>query len=79
MSNLKKAIIKKKKGKIINLISPNLLIKHIPTKIEYTIQKIVFDDGKPLIIAYRYYSKPQSQKKIYITIKMSEFKNYEPV
>ena len=65
--NLKKGV-KKKKGKIINMLSSSLLIRHKPTKIEYTIQKIVMDGKEPLIIAYRYYSKPDSGKKVFIKI-----------
>ena len=76
--NLKKGI-KKKKGKVINMLSNSLLIKHKPTKIEYTIQKIVMNGKDPLIIAYRYYSKPDSDKKVFIKIPMSDFKEYETV
>ena len=37
-------------------------------------------DGKePLIIAYRYYSKPDSGKKVFIKIPMCDFKKYESV
>lgn len=76
--NLKKGITKKK-GKIINMLSNALLIRHKPTKIEYTIQKIVMDGKEPLIIAYRYYSKPSSGKKVFIKIPMCDFKKYESV
>ena len=76
--NLKKGV-KKKKGKIINMLSSSLLIRHKPTKIEYTIQKIVMDGKEPLIIAYRYYSKPDSGKKVFIKIPMCDFKKYESV
>ena len=65
--NLKKGI-KKKKGKIINMLSSSLLIRHKPTKIEYTIQKIIMDGKEPLIVAYRYYSKPDKNKKVFIKI-----------
>lgn len=76
--NLKKGI-KKKKGKIINMLSKFLLIRHKPSKIEYTVQKIVMSDTDPLIVAYRYYSKPGSNKKVFIKIPMSDFKDYESV
>ena len=76
--NLKKGI-QKKKGKIINMLSNSMLIRHKPTKIEYTIQKIVMNGKDPLIIAYRYYSKPGSGKKVFIEIPMSDFKEYESV
>ena len=76
--NLKKGI-KKKKGKIINMLSNSLLIRHKPTKIEYTIQKIIIDGKEPLIVAYRYYSKPSNKKKVFIKIPMSDFKQYETV
>lgn len=76
--NLKKGI-KKKKGKIINMLSKFLLIRHKPTKIEYTIHKIIIDGNEPLIIAYRYYSKPDSRKKVFIKIPMCDFKKYESV
>jgi hypothetical protein len=71
--------IKKKKGKIINMIASSLLIRHKQTKIEYTISKIIFSDEKPSIVAYRYYSNPSKHKKVYIEIPMSDFKKYEPV
>ena len=76
--NLKKGI-KKKKGKIINMLSSSLLIRHKPTKIEYTIQKIIMDGKEPLIVAYRYYSKPEKNKKVFIKIPMCDFKKYESV
>tara|TARA_B100000900_G_C20053791_1_gene503010 strand:- start:97 stop:336 length:240 start_codon:yes stop_codon:yes gene_type:complete len=76
--NLKKGI-KKKKGKVINMLSGSLLIRHKPTKIEYTIQKIVLDGKEPLIIAYRYYSKPRNNKKVFIEIPMCDFNKYESV
>ena len=76
--NLKKGI-QKKKGKIINMLSNSLLIRHKPTKIEYTISKIVMDSKEPLIIAYRYYSKPGNSKKVFIKIPMCDFKKYESV
>lgn len=76
--NLNKGI-KKKKGKIINMLSNSMLIRHKPTKIEYTIQKIVINGKEPLIIAYRYYSKPGSEKKVFIEIPMCDFKQYESV
>ena len=76
--NLNKGI-KNKKGKIINMLSQSLLIRHKPTKIEYTIQKIVITKKEPLIIAYRYYSKSSKNKKVFIEIPMSDFKQYESV
>ena len=76
--NLKKGV-KKKKGKIINMLSNHLLIRHKPTKIEYTVQKVIIDGNEPLIVAYRYYSKPNAQKKVFIKIPMRDFKTYEPV
>tara|TARA_Y100001937_G_C7114456_1_gene329415 strand:- start:1548 stop:1787 length:240 start_codon:yes stop_codon:yes gene_type:complete len=76
--NLKKGI-KKKKGRIINMLSNSLLIRHKPTKIEYTIQKIIINNNEPLIVAYRYYSKPSKEKKVYIEIPLSDFKQYETV
>ena len=76
--NLKKGI-KKKKGKIINMLSKSLLIKHKPTKIEYTVRKIVMDADEPLIIAYRYYSRKDNNKKVFIKIPMKDFKEYELV
>ena len=76
--NLKKGI-KKEKGKIISMLSNSLLIRHKPTKIEYTIQKIVINGKEPMIIAYRYYSKPGKNKKVFINIPASDFKKYETV
>ena len=76
--NLKKGI-NKKKGKIINMLSNHLLIRHKPTKIEYTIHKVIINDNEPLIVAYRYYSKPAAQKKVFIEIPMCDFKKYEAV
>lgn len=76
--NLKKGI-SKKKGKIINMLSNHLLIRHKPTKIEYTIQKVIINNNEPLIVAYRYYSKPSAQKKVFIEIPMCDFKKYEAV
>ena len=76
--DLKKGI-QKKKNKYINLLSKSMLIKHKPTKIEYTIDKVIFKDAKPMIIAYRYYSDPKHNKKVFIEIEMKDFKEYEAV
>ena len=76
--NLKNGV-KKKKGKVINMLSNHLLIRHKPTKIEYTIQKVIINNNEPLIVAYRYYSKPGTGKKVFIQIPMCDFKKYEPV
>jgi hypothetical protein len=70
---------KKKKDKVVSMLSNFLLIKHKDSKLEYTISKIVVDDGKPSIIAYRYYSKPSSNKKVYVKIPLKDFKDYETV
>ena len=67
------------KDKTINMLSKALSIRHKPTKLEYTIDKITVVDKKPVIIAYRYYSKPGSDKKVYIQIQSNDFKNYETV
>ena len=77
--NLKKSGIKKKGGKIINFLSPSLLIKHKDTKIEYTIKKVIVKDGKPIIICYRYYNEGDPHKKVYVKIEEKEFNKYEPV
>lgn len=61
------------------MLSSSLLIRHKPTKIEYTIQKIIMDGKEPLIIAYRYYSKSDKNKKVFIKIPISDFKKYESV
>tara|TARA_B100000900_G_C20080469_1_gene513810 strand:+ start:230 stop:487 length:258 start_codon:yes stop_codon:yes gene_type:complete len=70
---------KKNKDKIISLLAKSLLIRHKPTKLEYTISKVVISDGKPSIVAYRYYSKPGAAKKVFVEIPLDEFKNYETV
>ena len=61
------------------MLSKSLLIKHKPTKIEYTVRKIVMDADEPLIIAYRYYSRKDNNKKVFIKIPMKDFKEYELV
>ena len=78
--NLKSGV-KKEKGKIINYLAPHLYIKHKKTGLKYTIKKLIIKDGKPCIIAYRYYSKPNANpnKKIYINIKEKNFSKYEAV
>mgnify|MGYP003666360322 FL=1 len=77
--NLKKQGIQKKKGKIINYISPLLLIRHLPTSLEYTVKKIVFKNKQPEIIAYRYSGKKNNSEKVFITIPAKDFNKYEPV
>jgi hypothetical protein len=76
--NLKSAF-KNIKGKIVSLIGTQIAIKHKDTKLEYTVDKIFLEDGKPVILAYRYYSKPNSFKKIPIKIYEKEFKDYDKV
>jgi hypothetical protein len=76
--SLKKGI-QKKKNKYISLLSKSMLIRHKPTKIEYTIDKVVFNEDAPVVFAYRYFSNPKQNKKVYIEIPMKDFKEYEAV
>jgi len=76
--NLKKGI-RKQKNKVISMLSDSLLIRHKKTRIEYTISKVLFKQGKPEIIAYRYYSKKGKQKRVYIKLDAKEFNKYESV
>tara|TARA_R110002153_G_scaffold119238_3_gene264222 strand:+ start:1626 stop:1868 length:243 start_codon:yes stop_codon:yes gene_type:complete len=72
--------IGKEKGKIINYLAPSLYIKHKNSGLKYTIKKIIASEGKPIIIAYRYYSKPDDvNKKVFIEIEEKDFKDYEAV
>ena len=75
--NLNKAL-KKSKDKIINVLSPEMVIRHIPTKIEYTIRKVTIQDGEPTVLVYRYYSKDPN-KKVFVRLTKKDFKDYEPV
>ena len=69
----------KKNNKSIEFIADELLIRHKDSRIEYTVKKVILGkDGKPSVICYRYY-KPNSDKRVYLTIPSSEFSNYEPV
>lgn len=77
--NLDKQGIKKLKGKFVNYISPSLLIRHKPTKIEYTVKHVVFKDKKPFIVAYRYKMNKGENEKVFIKISNKEFKDYETV
>lgn len=77
--NLKKSGFKKEKGKVISYVSSQLVIRHKPTKLEYTVSKVIIKNKKPFIIAYRYYSNPRKNKKVFIKIDEKNFKNYEPV
>ena len=77
--NLKNIASKKKDGKIINFLSPSLVIRHKGTKIEYTINKVIVDEGKPVIICYRYYKDDDPSRKVFIRIEEKDFKEYELV
>jgi len=65
---------------VIDFIAPFLLIRHKPTRIEYTVAKVKIhdEDGNPCVYAYRYYDKG-GIKKVFIKIKDGNFKDYEPV
>lgn len=71
----------KKTNDSISFIKPSLTIKHKEAGVKYTVQKVVFDEkNNPVVICYRYYSPTKKyQKKVFISIDKSEFKNYEPV
>ena len=78
--NLEKMGIKKKKKKIMSFISPSLVIRHKPTRIEYTVSKLIIKKGKPIIIAYRYSNNLEKRKKKqFVNIYLKDFKSYEPV
>ena len=68
-----------KKKDSIEFIANQLLIRHKDSRVEYTVKNVTIDqNGKPIVICYRYY-KPNSDKKVYITIPHNEFSDYEPV
>ncbi len=77
--SLGKSAIKKKNGKVISFLAPSLLIRDKKTKIEYTISKIGLEDGKPVIICYRYYADGNPNKKVYVKILAKDFNKYEEV
>ena len=68
---------KKLKDKIMTFIAPSLVIRHIKTRIEYTVEKLNIRNGKPVIIVYRYSNKKKGKTRIEIPLK--DFKQYEPV
>jgi len=69
---------KKNKNNEIDFITSDLLIRHKSTRIEYTVLKAIIKDGKPCVIAYRYYG-PKFNKKMHVLITPDEFDSYEPV
>ena len=72
----------KRKADSVDYIADQLLIRHKDSKIEYTVKKVFLDDnGQPSVLCYRYYmpNNVNSNKKVYIKIKSSDFNKYEPV
>jgi hypothetical protein len=70
------------KPKHFKVYKGSLVIRHKPTKVEYTIEKVLLDKkGSPVIICFRNYLKrlqngEVKEKKIRQIIKKNDFKNY---
>ena len=81
--NLIEALIKvggKKFKDGVKFIKPYLLIKHKKAGVKYTVAKVVLEDPEqPYVICYRYYNTKKKNKKIYIKISKSNFRDYEAV
>ena len=70
---------KQKKGSI-DYIADQLLIRDKKSRIEYTVKNIsMSDDGKPVVLCYRYYLPGKENKKVYMKITHNDFNKYEPV
>ena len=70
----------KKKEDSIDFIGSDLVVRDKDSRIEYTVVKAVKDeDGKPVVVCYRYYGPNHGSKKVFIKIPLEDFEKYEPV
>ena len=70
----------KKNKDSVEYLADQLLIRDKKSKVEYTVKKVVIDDnGKPVVICYRYYGPEKGNKKVYIKLNHQDFGKYERV
>lgn len=67
---------KKNKKNSIDLLSTGLVIKCKESGFKYTIKKVVFEDGKPIVSCYRQYG-PEEEDIVHVTLQEKDFENYE--
>ena len=67
---------KKNRGNSIDLLSTGLLLLCKDTGFKYTVSKVSFEKGKPVVSCYRY-SGPDSEDAVFIDIHEKDFLNYE--
>lgn len=67
---------KKNKKDSIDLLSTGLLIKCKETGHKYTVSRVDFIDGKPMVVCYRHYG-PKESDVVYIKLGEKDFLNYE--
>ena len=67
---------KKNQDMSIDLLSSSLLIKCKDTGHKYTVSRVDFDNGKPVVICYRYYG-PNDSDIVYIKLREKDFSKYE--
>ena len=60
----------------IDLLQTGLLIKCKETGHKYTISRVDFENGKPIVVCYRHYG-PKSTDIVYVKLKESDFSDYE--
>ena len=68
-----------KKKDSIDFIKSDLVIKHKESGVEYTVVRVLMNNGeKPSVLMYRYYG-PNNDKKLFIKVSEKDFNKYSPV
>lgn len=67
---------KEGKENSIDLLQSGLLIKCKDTGHKYTVSRVDFQNGKPIVVCYRHYG-PKESDIVYIKLEEKDFSKYE--
>lgn len=67
---------KKNKENSIDLLNSDLVIKCKDTGYKYTVSRVDFENGKPVVVCFRHYG-PKESDIVYIKLQEKDFLNYE--
>jgi hypothetical protein len=60
----------------IDLLQAGLLIKCKETGHKYTVTRVDFENGKPVVVCYRHYG-PKKTDIVYVKLQETDFSDYE--
>ena len=62
----------------IEFCAPDLLIKHVPTGVEYTVLKVKIDNNVPYLYAYRYDTDNPDHGRVFVKVTEKQWSGKNP-